>query len=227
MMTNIVANVLRWFDENLESVLRQRVPGVKANLDSELILVGHSAAGHALTQYLNGTCGKAKMLILLSPVDGLDPLGIVKNFIITPGKMLPFAIPTLVIAAELDPENKMGFPACAPNNMANSRFYDAMSGPKWFMNVSKYGHCDFYDTSAKKMSNMVCPTCKQHCNFPEYRTLLREAMVSFIHGILRRDRSSLERIETGNFKIATIRKHHYMGYSSTPSAFCSRVNPSQ
>ena len=84
-------------------MFKQRVPGVKANLDSELILVGHSAAGHAMTQYLNGTCGKAKMLILLSPVDGLDPFGMVKKFIITPGKKLPFAIPTLVIAAELDP----------------------------------------------------------------------------------------------------------------------------
>ena len=96
-MTNIFANVLRWLDENLEGVLRNRVPGVKANLDTELTLVGHSAGGHALTQYLNGTCGKVKSLILLSPVDGLDPLGVIKNFIITPGKMLPFALPTLII----------------------------------------------------------------------------------------------------------------------------------
>ena len=120
----------------------------------------------------------------------------------------------------------MGFPACAPNSMANSRFYDAMSGPKWFMNVSKYGHCDFYDSSAKKLSKKFCPTCKQHCNFPEYRAMLKEAMVSFIHGILNNDRQNLQKIETGNFKIASIRKHDYMGYESTIRPFCDRVNPS-
>jgi len=43
--------------------------------------------------------------------------------VITPGKMLPFAIPTLILAAELDPIRKDGFPACAPDHLANNRYF--------------------------------------------------------------------------------------------------------
>jgi len=38
----------------------------------------------------------------LDPVDGADPFGIKKDYIITPGKMLPYALPVLVLATELD-----------------------------------------------------------------------------------------------------------------------------
>ena len=101
--------------------MNQRVPGVKADITNQLILGGHSAAGHSMTQYLNQTCGNAKMLFFLSPVDGSDPFGIKKDYIITPGKKLPFAIPTLVLATELDQDHKPGSPPCAPNNLSNLR----------------------------------------------------------------------------------------------------------
>lgn len=85
------------------------------------------------------------MQILLDPVDGVNFFGSKKSYIITPGKMLPYAVPVLVIATELDGVKKELFPACAANNVSNLRFYDAMSGPKWFLNVSKYGHVDFFN----------------------------------------------------------------------------------
>jgi len=97
-MTNILGSVVSWLNENLPDVMTNRVPGVTADIFGKLILMGHSSAGHSMTQYLNGTCGNAKMLILFSPVDGSDPFGIVKEYVITPGKMLPFAIPTLILA---------------------------------------------------------------------------------------------------------------------------------
>ena len=84
--------------------------------------MSHSAAGHATTQYLNETCGNIKLQILLDPVDGQDPYGIKKDFIITPGKMLPYAIPVLVIATELDSQPKMLNPPCAPLNLSNTRY---------------------------------------------------------------------------------------------------------
>lgn len=85
------------------------------------------------------------MQILLDPVDGINFFGSKKSYIIAPGKMLPYAVPVLVIATELDSVKKELLPACAANNVSNLRFYDAMSGPKWFLNVSKYGHVDFFN----------------------------------------------------------------------------------
>ena len=85
------------------------------------------------------------MQVLLNPVDGVDFFGAKKSYIITPGKPLPYSTPVLVIAAELDSAKKELLPACAANNVSNLRFYDAMSGPKWFLNVSKYGHVDFFN----------------------------------------------------------------------------------
>jgi len=59
----------------------------------------------------------------LDPVDGAGPFGIKKDYIITPGKFLPYATPVLVIATELDPVRKDIQPnACAPNNISNTRF---------------------------------------------------------------------------------------------------------
>jgi hypothetical protein len=84
--------------------------------------MGHSGAGHITTEYLNNTCGNVKLHILLDPVDGADPFGIKKDYIITPGKMLPYATPVLVLATELDHVRKdLIEPACAPENLSNQR----------------------------------------------------------------------------------------------------------
>lgn len=125
--------------------MTSRAAGVTADIDNRFIVMSHSAGGHVMTEYLNSTCGTVKMQIMLDPVDGADPFGIKKDFIVTPGVMLPYATPVLVLATELDQAHKDMYPACAPNNMSNMRFFNAMSGPKWFLNVSKYGHVDFYN----------------------------------------------------------------------------------
>ena len=98
------------------------MPGVTADFQNRFILMGHSAAGHATTQYLNQTCGNVKLHILIDPVDGADPLGIKNDFIITPGKMLPYAVPVLVISNELHSQPNMLNPPCAPLNLSNTRY---------------------------------------------------------------------------------------------------------
>jgi hypothetical protein len=129
----------------MQTVLNNRAPGVIADLENRFILMGHSGAGQITTEYLNSSCSNVKMQILLDPVDGVDFFGSKKSYVITPGKMLPYATPVLVIATELDPVKKNLLPACAANNVSNLRFYDAMSGPKWFLNISRYGHVDFFN----------------------------------------------------------------------------------
>jgi len=37
------------------------------------------------------------------------------------------------------------FPACAPEDLSNDRFYDALTGDVWFVNATDYGHIDFFD----------------------------------------------------------------------------------
>lgn len=94
------------------------------DIENRLILAGHSAAGHVTTQYLNQTCGTVKGQILLSPVDGVDPFGIKRDYIITPGKFLPYATPVLVLKTELDPEGRDHVaPPCAPVNLSNTRYF--------------------------------------------------------------------------------------------------------
>jgi hypothetical protein len=56
------------------------VHGVTPDLE-RLGFLTHSAGGHSLCQYLNSTCGPVKLIVMMNPVDGIDPLGIVKDFI--------------------------------------------------------------------------------------------------------------------------------------------------
>ena len=71
----------------------------------------------------------------MDPVDGFDPFGIVKNtFITNPPKQLPFYTPTLIIASGLDPVSLFTHGvACAPTNISNTRFYESLSGPTWYL----------------------------------------------------------------------------------------------
>ena len=64
--------------------------------------MGHSSGAHIVTQYLKDGCRDVKGQILMSPVDGLDPLGIVENYVITPGVPLNFDTPTLIMPTGLD-----------------------------------------------------------------------------------------------------------------------------
>jgi hypothetical protein len=113
---------------------------------SKSLLVGHSAGNHQNVNFLKETCGNFIAEILLSPVDGADPFGLIDEFTITPGQKLNFVLPTLTVQAGLDPKRgAILYPACAPENLANMRFYNAMSGDRWFVNATLYGHTDFFE----------------------------------------------------------------------------------
>ena len=85
-------------------------------------------------------------MILIDPVDGYDPFGIVKDYITNPPKQLPYFTPTLIISTGLDPVPLFTHSvACAPTNISNMRFYDSLSGPTWYANFTDYGHADILD----------------------------------------------------------------------------------
>lgn len=72
------------------------------DFDTEYIM-GHSSGNHIAMNYLIEGCGKFMGAILMSPVDGTDPWGINPEYCIHPGYYLNFELPTLILAAGLDP----------------------------------------------------------------------------------------------------------------------------
>ena len=80
-----ISDFLKWLLEPNEGIARiftehRPVRGVVPDTD-RLGFLSHSSAGHPITQYLNGTCGPLKLLVMMNPVDGLDPFGIFSDFI--------------------------------------------------------------------------------------------------------------------------------------------------
>ncbi len=141
----ILANTETLFNSNVtpESIRNLVKPDLVTN---GITLMTHSAGGHVACIYLNNTCGLIKKLVLLDPVDGADPFGIDKSFIIHPPNKLPFQIPTLVLVSELSQVSALPpLPVCAPQSYSNIVFYNALTGPRWYMNVTKFGHGDFLD----------------------------------------------------------------------------------
>ena len=73
---------------------------------------GHSAGAHIPVAELQQNCRNFKGLMLLNPVDGADPFGILPITVITPGEPVNFTIPTLQVVVGLD------------NVVGNSNLYD-------------------------------------------------------------------------------------------------------
>ncbi len=52
-------------------------------------------------------------------------------------------------------------PACAPEDLSNRRFYDALKGRAWLNNATAYGHIDVLDAGAfsdiGEVTNHQCP----------------------------------------------------------------------
>lgn len=122
---------------------------------------------------------------MLDPVDGADPYGFVDDFITHPGQLLPYEIPVLVVESALSAVRALpGELPCAPNLLSNMRFYNAMRGPKWYVNISDYGHTDFYDDYYRIAGSGLCKTCSHNCNFKAYRHLMKDLISNFAKGIL-------------------------------------------
>lgn len=96
-------------------------------------LMSHSAGGRVVCSYLAKNCGPVNGLILLDPVDGMDPFGIIKDYVTHPPYPLPFQVPTLIVASGVSSQDGGGknfkLPPCAPINISNHRFYEVLNGP--------------------------------------------------------------------------------------------------
>ena len=92
-----------WIQENLQTLMIQDGFNPGFNMDfTNTFISGHSSGAHVIVNYLRLGCFNIKGLILLSPVDGVDPFGFINEYCITPGEKLNFETPTLVLIAGLD-----------------------------------------------------------------------------------------------------------------------------
>lgn len=144
-----MVEILQWAEENLHQKLSENGFNSDLEIDYEtMFLMGHSSGSHIGINFMKLGCHSIKGLVLISPVDGVDPFGFVDDFCITPGESLPFTVPTLLLTAGYDSVpgiNIVGdiIPSCAPPDLSNMRFYEALQGPVWLNNATQFGHVDF------------------------------------------------------------------------------------
>ena len=89
-------------------------------------------------------------MIYFSPVDGSDPnMTNDTLFCTTEGEYLNYDTPVLILSTGMDyiPSNQF-YPACAPEEVSNIRFFDAMIGQVWMINATEYGHMDLVDADS-------------------------------------------------------------------------------
>jgi hypothetical protein len=96
-----LASFLEWIMKPNDGAARlfeehRAVKGVIPNLE-HLAFLSHSSGAHPLGQYLNTTCGPIKLIIMMNPVDGIDPFGIVQDFITRMKKEFNFTLLCLIL----------------------------------------------------------------------------------------------------------------------------------
>ncbi|XP_050709242.1 uncharacterized protein LOC126995274 [Eriocheir sinensis] len=116
----IFDSVLTWAEEHLEEKLHAKGLDEGVHLDlNNTVLSGHSAGAHVMVEYFKIGCGNIRAQVLFSPVDGVDPIGLIPEFCITPGEYLNFGLPTLHLMVGFDNvPAPSGFP-CAPDDLCN------------------------------------------------------------------------------------------------------------
>ena len=128
--------------------------GVVIDFDT-LYLGAQSSGSHVAVNYLalGGDCTNVHGMFLMSPVDGVDPYGLINQVCIDPPNLLNFQLPTLIIAGGLDSVpgvDGLGnlFPACAPEVIRNgsplSLLYLLHSGvlQRQILRCLDWTHCD-------------------------------------------------------------------------------------
>jgi len=216
-------------DAGLESKaldwLEQAIPsmGLKATADfDKLILSGHSAGNHVTCDLLADSCGnhKAKGVVMMDPVDGYDPFGIVKNYCTTPGQKLGFDTPALLVRTGLDPKVKV-MVACAPDRISNQRFFDAWSGPIWMANATKYGHLDVNNDGTGKMGSVICPSDDEPNDV--YHQHISELVENFLKTIFDGDSEAESKLNDATWmKVDVELQKDYNGHSAPFTAGCTQ-----
>merc|ERR1739848_875188 len=198
--------------------------GLTASADfDKLVLSGHSAGNHVTCSLLTDSCGnnKAKGVVMMDPVDGYDPIGIIKNYCTTPGEKLSFDVPALLLRTGLDPKVKLGV-ACAPDRISNQRFFDAWSGPIWMANATKYGHLDVNDAGVGKMGSIMCAGDDEPK--PLYREHVAGLVDAFVSVVFKGSATAESLLnDVSTMKVDAEAQKDYNGHSAPFTAGCTHT----
>jgi len=87
-------------------------------------------------------------------------------------------------------------PPCASDELSNLRFYDAMSGPTWFVNATEYGHGDFLNPIAVESIKLL-HFCASNDDTDKhvYRHFVSGEIASFIRVIFNDECDAMEYIQ--------------------------------
>ena len=186
-----VDHVLHWAQLNFSNLDFRTSIGMNEDLvmDFTNIYFGAQSSGsHVAVQYIKQSqdCSLVKGMFLLSPVDGIDPFGMIQEYCIDPPNLLNFQTPTMIISGGLDSvpglDNLGGImPACAPEKLANDRFYNALTGPTMLINTTEYGHMDCLDEEMLDMVEFIhfCAT-DTDTDKEAYRTFVAGHITAFL-----------------------------------------------
>jgi len=155
-----------------------------------LFFGAHSSGNHITAQYVAGTvaasgCPNVAGFVMLSPLDGQDPLGFGGAQVIMPGQKINFINPAVTVYAQLDPVSSplaIGV-ACAPSDRADDHFYNSWQGKIWKATGQSVGHLDLLDEDSTSSYIQWCPASTDATTRANYRYFLRGMVVSFIQGI--------------------------------------------
>lgn len=193
-------------------------------------VAAHSGGAHVVVQALEDSCGDVTALLLLDPVDGYDPWGMIPGTAITPGRSLDFSTPMLTIGTGFDPVGVGMFDvACAPVNMSNDRFYNASSGPAWSVNATAYSHINCLDEEYQGVAAMICANHGPGVPNMPYRDTLVGLWHAFLQAVFRGRAEYFDWLvgtaPNATAPVATLRKHDMHGYTLEEAArpFCTRT----
>jgi len=210
------SKALDWLEENVNQM------GFKASANfDELVLSGHSAGNHVFCELLKDSCGnsKAKAAVMMDPVDGFDPFGIIKNYCITDGESTNFDIPALLLRTGLDPVVKT-MVACAPAKISNDHFYENWSGPIWMANATKYGHLGVNDAGVAKLGGVLCADSDEPKDL--YHDHVADLTDAFLSMIFKGDSTAEQRLtDASTMKVDAETVKAYNGHSAPFKPGCT------
>jgi len=213
------AKAVEWLQENFPTFKSKATPNFE-----QLVLSGHSAGNHVTCNFLVDSCGNnlAKAVVMMDPVDGFDPLGMVNNFCTTPGKKLDFDVPALLLRTGLDPVVKK-MVACAPDKISNQRFFEAWSGPIWMVNATKYGHLDVNNAGVGKMGSVLCAGDDEPNDV--YQAHIADLVDSFLGMVLKGDADAEKRLnDVSSMKVDAEAQKDYNGHAAPFKSGCTKTN---
>jgi len=209
-----LSDVMVWAKEGkLQTEMIKRKLAPIADLQRTTVMA-QSAGNHIVGQAMTDSCMYAKAMVMIDPVDGLDPFGIVTSEnLITPGKKVNFSIPALLMDNGLDPKGTRLFKSipCMPIKLGSPRWYNAWRGPIWHVNATAYGHVDCLDDSWVRTAGLLCPS-NSKTDKPAYREHLAATAHLFIQAIFDNKPENLLLLENkSHFAVDVVLEHDRKG----------------